>query len=51
MDTKTVTKAKIRSWMNRQRTRPTPSRVYLEWLQKQYVLRCEATVIKAKEKK
>ena len=46
-----ITRAKIRSWINRQRTRPTPSKVYLAWLHKQYKLTCEITVIKAKDKK
>lgn len=46
----TVTKAKIRSWMNRHRTLPIPSRAYLDFLKRQYVLRCEATVIKGEKK-
>lgn len=50
METTNVTRAKIRSWINRHRTRPNPSKVYLAWLHKQYKLRCEATVIKAKDK-
>jgi hypothetical protein len=46
-----ITRAKIRSWINRQRTRPTPSKVYLAWLHRQYNLKCTATVIKAKDPK
>jgi hypothetical protein len=41
-----VTRQQIRSWINRHRTRPTPSPVYLEWLRRQYTIRCTATVIK-----
>jgi hypothetical protein len=48
MNTDTVTRAKIRSWIERHRTRPNPSPVYLEWLRGQYRIRCEATVIKGK---
>lgn len=51
METTNVTRAKIRSWINRQRTRPTPSKSYLTWLHKQYKLTCSATVIKAKDPK
>ena len=46
MNTDIVTRAKIRSWIERHRTLPNPSPIYLEWLRKQYILRCEATVIK-----
>ena len=46
-----ITKAKIRSWMNRHRTLPNPSLAYLDFLKRQYKLKCEATVIKAKDKK
>jgi hypothetical protein len=44
----TVTRQKIRTWMNRQRTLGTPSPAYLEWLRKQFVLHCEATVTRKK---
>lgn len=43
-----VSKQKLRTWMNRQRTLGTPSRAYLDWLKTQYKLRCEAEVIKGK---
>jgi hypothetical protein len=46
----TVTRQKIRTWINRQRTLPNPSPVYLAWLQKQYQLKCSAEVIKGKNK-
>lgn len=42
-------KQQIRTWINRQRTLPTPSPVYLEWLRTQYRIRCDAEVIKAKK--
>jgi hypothetical protein len=44
-----VTPQKLRTWMNRQRTLGTPSRAYLDFLRTQYKIRCEATVIKAKD--
>lgn len=47
MPSKPVTPQQIRTWMHRQRTLGTPSPAYLEWLHKQYILRCDATVIKA----
>lgn len=47
--TQTVTKQRIRTWMNRQRTLGTPSPAYLAWLRSQYKLRCEAEVIKGKK--
>ena len=43
------TPQKIRSWINRQRTLPTPSAAYIRWLRKQYKLTCDATVIKAND--
>lgn len=46
-----VTRQKIRTWINRQRTLGTPSPAYLEWLRKQYRIRCEATVIKESDHK
>jgi hypothetical protein len=46
-----VTPQKLRTWMNRQRTLGTPSRAYLDFLRTQYKIRCEATVIKAKDAK
>jgi len=45
-----ISRAKLRSWINRQRTRPTPSKVYLAWLHRQYRLTCEVTVIKGEKK-
>jgi hypothetical protein len=47
--TEQVTRQKIRTWMNRQRTLGTPSPAYYEWLRKQFVLRCEATVTRGKK--
>ena len=47
----TVTPQKIRTWMHRQRTLGTPSPAYLEWLRKQYTLKCDATVIKGSKNK
>lgn len=40
------TRQKIRTWIYRQRTLKTPSKVYLEWLRTQYKLTCQAEVIK-----
>jgi len=36
----------LRSWINRQRTLPTPSWQYIEWLRKTYTVACEPTIIK-----
>lgn len=41
---------KIRTWINRQRTLPNPSPVYLEWLRKQFRIECQPTVIKKEAK-
>ena len=48
MTSQTVTRQKIRTWINRHRTRPGYSLAYIDWLRKQYRIRCEAEVIKAK---
>lgn len=37
----------IRSWINRQRTRPQPSQVYIEWLRSQFRITVQAEVKKA----
>lgn len=42
------TNQQIRSWINRQRTRPNPSMMYIEWLRKQFRITVEAEVIKGK---
>jgi hypothetical protein len=42
----TVSPQQIRSWINRQRTRPQPSKVYIEWLRKQFRITCTVEVIK-----
>jgi hypothetical protein len=44
----TPTPQQIRSWINRQRTRDTPSPVYLAWLRKQFKITVKADVIKSK---
>lgn len=49
MTSQTVTRQKIRTWINRHRTLPGYSWQYIEWLRKQYRIRCEAEVIKGKE--
>lgn len=45
-----ATRQQIRSWINRQRTRPEPSKSYLHWLHTQYNLTCQADVIKNDQK-
>lgn len=40
------TAQQIRSWINRQRTLPNPSPVYIEWLRKQFRITAIAEVIK-----
>lgn len=44
------TKQQIRSWINRQRTRPNPSPVYIEWLRKQFRITATAQVVKNQSK-
>jgi hypothetical protein len=39
-------KQQIRSWINRQRTRPQPSKSYIEWLRQQFKITCNITVVK-----
>lgn len=46
MNNKQPSRQQVRTWMNRQRTLPNPSPTYLDWLRKQYRIRCEAEVIK-----
>mgnify|MGYP006266937395 CR=1 FL=1 len=48
MNAQTPSRQQIRSWINRQRTRPNPSKIYLAWLRTQFRIRCEAEVIKGK---
>ena len=43
---KSPTPQQIRSWINRQRTLPSPSQAYIEWLRKQFRITCTAQVIK-----
>ena len=43
--------SEILSFIRRQKTVVRPNRAYINWLLKQYRLTCEATVIKAKDKK
>jgi hypothetical protein len=42
----TPTRQQIRTWINRHRTLPNPSPVYLDWLRKHYKITCQAEVIK-----
>lgn len=44
-----VTRAKLRSWIERHRTLPNPSRAYLDFLRTQYRIHCEATVTRGKK--
>ena len=46
----TPTRQQIRTWINRQRTLPNPSPVYIEWLRKTYTVTCQAEVKKAPKK-
>lgn len=43
-------KQQIRTWINRQRTLPNHSPVYLEWLRQQYRITCQAEVAKSPNK-
>lgn len=39
-----VTAQQLRSWINRQRTRPTPSPLYIQWLRQQFRITATAEV-------
>ena len=45
------TAQQLRTWINRQRTLGTPSPKYLEFLRKQYTLKCHAEVLVNKPQK
>jgi hypothetical protein len=46
MEQLTPSRQQIRSWINRQRTRPNASPVYIEWLRKQFRITVEVEVKK-----
>jgi hypothetical protein len=43
------TSQQIRSWINRQRTRPTPSSTYIRWLRAKFKVVCEAEIRSRKQ--